>query len=419
MSSSSIPPLVVYDAFSINDPAWEGAKLQDKKDKDEKRNQKTVVYEHVNVWLKPDDSIWGWSCKYCRYKQSQRKIDQMQMHFISERRKKRCPVMQSDAMKGTREDIRLNIVSKENIKSERKKRKSEGVLGLTDLEEEEEDMDGTRQALAEGSSSCTDKENKIEKLSENNKKKMRVEKTENSQKNSLISNIHNGGEDVGFIHMKPTLTLKIAKAIAGAALEEAHKRGWTVVVSILDDGGNLMYLERMDGTQLGSINVSQQKAATSVHFKKPTKVLSDVVNGGMHNMLGLPGAVPIEGGVPLLYKNDLLGAIGVSGMTSAQDGVIATYAVQRLQEILSPPMPIIAQEESIEESSDDDCEDGQEDEDEGGGDDFAMVMETDIKNTDLKNTVIKNTDLRSMVIKNMNDIESANAIVDSTCIIDK
>ena len=122
---------------------------------------------------------------------------------------------------------------------------------------------------------------------------------------------------------KKALTLEAAKQIAAAAEAEAKKNNWTMVIAIMDDGGHLIYLERMDGTQIGSVDVAQEKAATAIKFKRPTKSLEDNVAGGRQVILKLPGATPIEGGLPIAVGNEIIGAIGVSGGTSPQDGQVA------------------------------------------------------------------------------------------------
>ena len=119
------------------------------------------------------------------------------------------------------------------------------------------------------------------------------------------------------------LNLAAAKEIAAAAEKEAIANKWTMVIAILDDGGNLIYLERMDDTQIGSIDVAVAKAASAIKFKRPTKVFEDAGAGGRTAIVALPGAVPIEGGVPITVEGKIIGAIGVSGATSAQDGQVA------------------------------------------------------------------------------------------------
>ncbi|MEX2264382.1 MAG: heme-binding protein [Bryobacteraceae bacterium] len=129
---------------------------------------------------------------------------------------------------------------------------------------------------------------------------------------------------------RKVLTLEGAKRIAAAAETEARNNKWNVVIAILDEGGHLLYLERMDGTQIGSLAVAQEKAASAVKFKRPTKVFEDGVAGGRNAILKLPAAMPIEGGLPLTSDGAVVGAIGVSGVTSQQDGQIAKAGVDAL-----------------------------------------------------------------------------------------
>jgi glc operon protein GlcG len=122
---------------------------------------------------------------------------------------------------------------------------------------------------------------------------------------------------------KTALTLEAAKQIAAAAQAEAVRNQWGMVICVVDDGAHLVYLERMDGTQIGSVVVAQEKAATAVRFKRPSKALEEAVANGRLAIMQLPGATPIEGGLPILSDGQLLGGIGVSGGTSAQDGQVA------------------------------------------------------------------------------------------------
>lgn len=116
-----------------------------------------------------------------------------------------------------------------------------------------------------------------------------------------------------------------AKSAAAPALAEARKNGWTMAVTIVDPGGNLVYFEKIDGTQIGSVSVSMAKAKSAAMFKRPTKAFQDVVAAGGDGLriLGLEGAVPVEGGIPLVKDGKIVGAIGVSGGTAAQDGQCA------------------------------------------------------------------------------------------------
>ena len=134
---------------------------------------------------------------------------------------------------------------------------------------------------------------------------------------------------------KKALTLEAAKQIAAAAEKEAAGSKLTMVIAILDDGGNLIYLERMNETQIGSIEVAQQKARSAVAFKRPTKAFEDAVVGGRNAILKLPGAMPVEGGLPLTVDGKIIGAIGCSGGTSQQDGVVAKAGADALAKMVT------------------------------------------------------------------------------------
>jgi len=119
-----------------------------------------------------------------------------------------------------------------------------------------------------------------------------------------------------------SITADAAKKIAAAAVAEAKKNNWEMAVAVVDTAGFLVYFERMPETQLGSVEVSIGKAKSAALFRRPTKVFQDAVaQGGMGlRMLKLEGAVPVEGGIPLIVGGKLVGAIGASGGTSEQDG---------------------------------------------------------------------------------------------------
>ena len=122
---------------------------------------------------------------------------------------------------------------------------------------------------------------------------------------------------------KKSLTLAAAKEIGNAAEAKARELNFTNSIAVVDDGGNLIYQVTMDGTQSGSINVAQQKALAALRFKRSTKLFQDMVCGDKPHMAFLPGAVPVEGGLPLLVDGQIYGAIGVSGMPSDKDGIVA------------------------------------------------------------------------------------------------
>ncbi len=129
---------------------------------------------------------------------------------------------------------------------------------------------------------------------------------------------------------KKVLTLAVAKKVAAAAEQTAAQNKWTVVIAIVDEGGHLVYLARIDETQYGSVDVAIRKALTAAAFKRPTKVFEDAIAGGRTALLGLQAAVPLEGGVPLVIDGKVIGAIGVSGVTSQQDGVVAKAGADAL-----------------------------------------------------------------------------------------
>lgn len=129
----------------------------------------------------------------------------------------------------------------------------------------------------------------------------------------------------------PQLTLADAHRVAAAARAKAVAEGWTVVIAIVDDGGHLVFLERADGTQKASCVVAVEKAKTAILFKRPTKALEDAVASGRTVLLALPGATPIEGGLPLVSADGhFVGAIGVSGVLSSQDGQVAAAGASAL-----------------------------------------------------------------------------------------
>ena len=121
------------------------------------------------------------------------------------------------------------------------------------------------------------------------------------------------------------INIEAAKKIAASAIAEARKNNWYMAVAITDGGGDLVYFEKMDGTQTGSVKVAIGKAHSAALFRRPTKVWQDGLAAGGDGLriLGLEGAVPIEGGLPLLKDGKIVGAIGVSGGTAQQDGMAA------------------------------------------------------------------------------------------------
>lgn len=129
---------------------------------------------------------------------------------------------------------------------------------------------------------------------------------------------------------KRSLGLDAARKISAAAESYARRKGWNVVIVVVDDGGHPVHLVRMDGAQIGSIEVAMAKARTALAFKRPSKAWEQALAGGRRAVLGLPGVTPVEGGLPLLVGDEIVGAIGVSGVTSEQDGLIAQAGARRL-----------------------------------------------------------------------------------------
>ena len=123
-----------------------------------------------------------------------------------------------------------------------------------------------------------------------------------------------------------------AKRVAAGAIAEARKNGWAMAVAIVDTAGDLVYFEKMDDTQLGSVSVAPAKARSAARFKRATKAFQDALTATPDGLrvLGIEGAVPVEGGVPIVVGDKIVGAIGMSGGTSAQDGQCAKAGIDAL-----------------------------------------------------------------------------------------
>jgi len=128
------------------------------------------------------------------------------------------------------------------------------------------------------------------------------------------------------------ITLEQAKKVVAAAEAEALSNGWPVVIAIVDSGGSLVLLHRLDNTQLASVEIAQAKARTANNFRRPSKNFEDSVAGGGVGLrlLAMPGLAPLEGGIPIIVNGQVIGAIGVSGVQSGQDAQIAQAGVQAL-----------------------------------------------------------------------------------------
>lgn len=129
------------------------------------------------------------------------------------------------------------------------------------------------------------------------------------------------------------ITADVAKKAAAAAIAEARRTNLTMAIAIVDPNGFLVYFEKMDNTQNGSVNVAQEKAKSAALFKRPTKAFQDILAAGGEGLriLALGGAVPVEGGVPIIVAGKIVGAIGASGGTSQQDGAVAKAGADALK----------------------------------------------------------------------------------------
>jgi len=124
-----------------------------------------------------------------------------------------------------------------------------------------------------------------------------------------------------------SITVEQAKKVAAAAVAESRKNNWLMAITIVDTAGELVYFEKMDNTQMASIQISQGKARTAAKFKRETKVFADAMAGGANFYLSFDGLVASPGGVPIVDGGKIIGAIGVSGATGAQDHQVAKAAV--------------------------------------------------------------------------------------------
>lgn len=131
----------------------------------------------------------------------------------------------------------------------------------------------------------------------------------------------------------PSINIESARKAAASAVAEARKNNWTMAIAVVDPGGYLVYFEKMDGTQTGSVDVSLDKARSAVLFRRPTKVFEDglAAGGSGWRFLSLRGAVPVSGGIPIMVDGKIIGGIGVSGGTNVQDEATAQAGVNAVK----------------------------------------------------------------------------------------
>lgn len=135
---------------------------------------------------------------------------------------------------------------------------------------------------------------------------------------------------------KKCLTLEDVKIIASGCESEALRQNWAVTIAIVDDGGHLMWLQRLDGAPLTSMQIATGKAHTSAMGRRASKVYEDVVASGRNAFLSIPGGFTfVEGGEPIVVDGEIVGAVGVSGVKSPEDAQVARAGISHFLESLN------------------------------------------------------------------------------------
>ena len=138
--------------------------------------------------------------------------------------------------------------------------------------------------------------------------------------------------DPNSLPTKKVLTLKAARAIGEAALAAAEKKGYNhLVISVVDDGGRLLFLLRQDSAEPAAVDIGIAKARTSAITKKPTKWWSDMLHNGVYSFLGMPNVTPVDGANPISIDGQVVGAISASGGTGEEDNEICLAGIAALQ----------------------------------------------------------------------------------------
>jgi len=139
------------------------------------------------------------------------------------------------------------------------------------------------------------------------------------------------------LFMKPTLTLEAAKVISSAAEAEADRNGWAVAIAVTDDRGELVHFIRKDNTTNAAIGIAQKKAFHAANYRRSTLFHEKILAEGNQNVgvLSLPNCMPIEGGIPLMYEGNVIGAIGVSGLASDDDGRVAQKGCEAFEKLMA------------------------------------------------------------------------------------
>lgn len=131
----------------------------------------------------------------------------------------------------------------------------------------------------------------------------------------------------------PPISLEQAKRAMAAAEAEATRNGWPVAIAIVDSAGSIVMLQKLDNTQLASVDIAKGKAVSAVTFRRPTKVLEDAVAGGGAGLrlLRVEGVTPLEGGIPIVLDGRIIGGIGTSGVLSSQDAQVSQAGLNALK----------------------------------------------------------------------------------------
>jgi uncharacterized protein GlcG (DUF336 family) len=135
---------------------------------------------------------------------------------------------------------------------------------------------------------------------------------------------------------KKALTLEAAKLMAAAAEAAAERNGWKVVIAVADDGGHALLVHRIDGTQSSSVPTAMGKARSAVAYKRPTRILEEMINKGRFSFLSAGGdPVALQGGLPIEIDGQLVGGIGVSGVKASDDEIVAQAGLDALRQALA------------------------------------------------------------------------------------
>jgi len=129
---------------------------------------------------------------------------------------------------------------------------------------------------------------------------------------------------------RPMLTLEDCRRISAAAEAEAKRNSWNVCIAILDDGGHLMHLVRMDGASPANARIAMEKGRTAAESRRSSAVWEERIKAGRNSMLGMPGITPVQGGLPIVVEGICVGGVGVSGVQSHEDEQIAAAGIKAL-----------------------------------------------------------------------------------------